>query len=465
MGAKSGQNAKQGGTKRLALVVFGALFALLFVGFAVAQGLTKPGVPSGDIAHVSGVPSDLANVSQEEMRRGILQQAAGSGEKKAPKPGSKKYEELKTAVTSELIESVWLRAEAENLGIQVTPKQIETELENIKKENFPTPKAYNEFLKTAHYTQDEVNGKVELSILNKKIGERISRQAQPASNSEIQNYYEEEKATQFTEPPTRDVRVVINKKKSEVEAAKKALEADDSPASWKKVAKKYSSDPTTSSKGGLQKAIPEELLQGPLKKAIFGSATGELVGPIKYQGNYLLIEVDKLNPEKVKSLGEARSQISETLNQQKQQEYVQEFGTKYQQKWISRTVCASGFEVEDCSNYPESERIAKAREPYKVCYEANPKEPPTECPAPVQQIKPALPGTVTPVKPSGEQFVQRPLPEAGAGGGEGAEALEGIEGAPEGAPEAAPEQGGAEAEPEPESEAEPEPEAEGESGE
>ena len=124
------------------------------------------------------------------------------------------------------------------------------------------------------------------------------------------------------------MRVVINKKKSEVEAAKKALEADNSPASWKKVAKKYSSDPTTSSKGGLQKAIPEELLQGPLKKAIFGSATGELVGPIKYQGNYLLLEVDKLNPEKVKSLGEARSQISETLNQQKQQEYVQEFGAQ-----------------------------------------------------------------------------------------------------------------------------------------
>ena len=192
-GPNRGRTQSRLGPSGWRLSVFGALFALLFVGFAVAQGLTQPGVPSGDIAHVSGVPSDLANVSQEEMRRGIIQQAANSGEKKAPKPGSKKYEELKTAVTSELIESVWLRAEAENLGIQVTDKQIETELANIKKENFPTPKAYNEFLKTAHYTQDEVNGKVELSILNKKIGEQISEQAQPASNSEIQNYYEEEK--------------------------------------------------------------------------------------------------------------------------------------------------------------------------------------------------------------------------------------------------------------------------------
>lgn len=436
----------------MALVVFGALFALLFAGFAVAQGLTGPSVPSGDIAHVSNVPSDIANVSADEMRRGIIQQAAASGEKKTPKPGSKKYAELKTAVTSELIESIWLRAEAENLGIQVTEKQIETELESIKEQNFPTPKAYNEFLKTSHYTQDEVNGKIEVSLLRNKIGERISGQAQSASNSEIQSYYDEQKATQFTEPPTRDVRVVVNEKKSEVEKAKKALEADNSPASWKKVAKKYSSDPTTNTKGGLQESIPEELLQGPLKKAIFGSATGELVGPIKYQGSYLLIEVDKLNPEKVKSLGEVRSQISQTLNQQKQETYVQEFSAKYRSKWVSRTVCASGFEVEACSNYPESERIAKAREPYKACYEANPKEAPTECPAPVEQIKPALPGTVTPLKPNGEQFVQRPQPEAAAGGA-ASEALEGIEGA-EGAPEAAPESGGGEAEPEAEPEGE-----------
>jgi parvulin-like peptidyl-prolyl isomerase len=454
VGAKSGQNAKQAGAKRLALVVFGALFVLLFVGFAIAQGLTQPSVPAGDVAHVSDVPGDIANISEEQLKRGILQQAATGGEKKAPKPGSKKYEELQASVMTELVQSVWLRAEAENLGIEVTEKQIETELANVKKQNFPTPKAYNEFLKTAHYTQDEVNEKIELSILNKKIGEKVTNEAQPASSAEIKDYYEEEKATQFTEKPTRDVRVIVNEKQSEVEKAKEALEADNSPASWKKVAKKYSSDPTTSSKGGLQKAIPEELLQGPLKKAIYGSATGELVGPTKFQGNYLLTEVVKLNPEKVKTLGEVRSQISQTLTQEKQQEHLQEFGASYQQKWISRTVCASGFEIEECSNFPDSKRIAKAREPYKACFEANPKEPATECPAPVEQTKPALPGTVTPRKPGGEPFVQRPFPEATAAAG--SEALEGVEGA-EGAPEevapeeaapeeAAPESGGAEEE-------------------
>ena len=37
----------------------------------------------------------------------------------------------------------------------------------------------------------------------------------------------------------------------------------------------------------------------------------------------------------------------------------------------------------------------------------------SECPAPVTQTQPALPGSVTEVKPKGEPFAQRPLPAAG----------------------------------------------------
>ena len=59
----------------------------------------------------------------------------------------------------------------------------------------------------------------------------------------------------------------MNENKKEVEAAQKALEADNSEASWKKVTKKYS--PTTATNGGLQKEIAEEFLTEPLKKDIF----------------------------------------------------------------------------------------------------------------------------------------------------------------------------------------------------
>lgn len=424
MGAKAGQRGRPGkpgrdrgaGRQRLALILFGALFLLLFLGFAIAQGISGPSVPSGDVAHVSDAPEGFENVSEAELKRTILRQATSEGKKAAaPKPGTDKYEELKTKAMTELLEGVWLRGEAEALGITVTDKQVEDELATIKKQNFPAKGAFEKFLKESRFTIEEVNDLVELQVLVKEIQEQVTSEAPAPSSSEVEAYYEAEKEAQFTTKENRDVRIVLNKDESKVEAAKKELEADSSPASWEKVAAKYSSDPTSKSKGGLQEGLTEEFLQGPLKAAIFDSATNELIGPIKFQGNYIVAEVVKLNPGKVQSLAEAKQQIESTLAQEQQQEFLSEFAVDYRVKWSARTTCASGFEIELCDNYKGDGRPANAS---PACYEADPKTPPTECPSPVTPINPALPGTVTEVNPEGEQFPQRPRPEGTGEAGE-----------------------------------------------
>jgi parvulin-like peptidyl-prolyl isomerase len=403
------------------LLALGALLVVLFVIFAVTQGIGSPSVPAGDAAIVKGGPSGKNTIGEAEVRRAIGRQIAAAGKEgkeKAPRPGSKKYEELKETAFGELIQLIWIKGEAEEMNISATAKQIEEKLEEIKKQSFPTPKAYKEFLKTSDFTQADVNARVEEQVLGSKIEERVKGEAEPAGAGEIQAYYDKEKAAQFTVRASRDVRVIINKDKSKVEAARKALEGDRSPASWKKAAARYSSDPATKSIGGLQKEVTEEFVKGELKKAIFDKPTGELSGPIRFQQNYLLIEPVKINAEKVKPLAEVRSQISQTIGQKKQEDFFSEFATAYQAKWSSRTFCASGFEVEQCANYPASKTLEKSREPYKACYEADPKTPTKECPAPVPQAKPALPGTVTPDSPNGEQLPQRPHPPGGDEEGE-----------------------------------------------
>lgn len=427
MGAKAGQRGKPGrgpggndrtaGRQRLALIVFGALLLLLFVGFAIAEGLTGPSVPSGDAVHISSVPDEFANISEEKVKRATIRQAT-SGEEKAkkpPKPGTDKYEELQEKALTELIEGVWIRGEGEELGVKVTEKQVEDELETIKEQNFPTPAAYNKFLEESNFSQDEVNELVELQIITKEIQETVNGQAPKPSSAQIEAYYEDEKETQFTTKESRDVRLILNEDKGEVEAAKKALEQDSSPGSWKKVAKKYSSDPTSAAKGGLQEGITEEFLQGPLKAAIFDSPTKELVGPVKFEKNWVLVEVVKLNPQKEQELSEVKAQIESTLGQQLQQEYLSEFVAGFEGKWRQRTVCASGFTIEKCGNFKGNGHPQNAS---PACYEADPKTPAKECPAPVTPISPALPGTVTLTKPKGEPFQQRPLPEAAAEAGE-----------------------------------------------
>ena len=442
MGAKAGKGKSSGGGRaagrqRLALILFAAVFVLLFVGFAIAQGIGSPSVPAGDVAKVQSVPDEIGEISKEEFNRAMERAAAGAKLKKAPAPGSKKYEEMKETALKELLEAAWIRGEAEEMGIKTTAKQVEEELAAIKKQSFPTKGSYQKFLKESKFTEEDVNDVVEVKVLSTAIQTQVNSEAPAPSSSEVQSYYEAEKAAQYTEKESRDVRIILNKDKSKVEAAKKELEKDHSPAAWKKVAKKFSSDPASKTKGGLTEGVSEEFLQEPLKKAIFGAATGELVGPTKFESNWILTEVVKLNPAKVKQLPEVKAQIEETLKSEKQQSFFSEFVSGYTSKWTSRTYCASGYVIENCANFKGSGHPKTAN---AACYEANPKTPAEECPAPVTPISPALPGTVTQQKPKGESFPQRPLPESSGEEGAGATELPPGAAPPEGAPEAAPEE-------------------------
>jgi len=409
VGAKPGQSRKSG-RQRLALVLFGALFVVLFAGYAIAQGLGHPSVPDGAVAIVQHVPEEDGTVSEAEFKRALLQQAAQAKLKKTPRPGDDKYEELKAAALGELLDTIWIQGEAEELGISVTPKQVATELAQIKKTNFKTDAEFQKFLKTSRFTNADVLGKVKLQLLSTQIQEGITKEAPPASSAEISDYYDTAKESQYTTAESRDVRVVVNKDKAKLEAAKATLDKDSSAASWKKIAAKYSEDSLTKSKGGLQPALTEELLAGQdeLKAAVFDNPTGVVVGPVEVQGKFFVLEVEKLNPEKVKSLPEVSAEIKSQLTQQVAQEVFSEFVAEYQSKWQSRTFCAADFLIERCANFKGSGHPAGAP---PGCYEADPKGgTPKACPAPVAQVAPALPGSTTLLKPQGERLPQRPRP-------------------------------------------------------
>ena len=418
-----GKSRKAAGLQRFALLVFGAAFVALFAIFAVAEGIGEPSIPDDAVAVVEWVPSDVGTVTKVDFARGMLHQAGLAKLKRTPKPGDSKYEELKEAALGEILDSIWIQGEAEDLGITVTEKQIATELANIKRQNFKTKAAYEEFLKSSRFTPEEVNARVKTQLLGTQIQERISQDSPTPTDAEVSATYDASKDTQYTSKPSRDVRVIITKNKGKADEAKAILVKDSSEDSWKKVAAKFSIDPTSKAKGGLQEGLSEEAVQEPLKAAIFKSAQGEVVGPVEFQKNFIVVEVEKLNPEKVQKLEEVSSQIKSQLTQQVQQTFFSEFVRNYTTKWESRTFCASGFQIVGrCAN-------ARAGHPSSAppgCYEADPKTPATECPAPVTQTKPALPGSVTVLKPQGEQLAQRPRPEGlKETGGEGLQLPEG----------------------------------------
>lgn len=415
----SAKGGKSAGLQRLALLGFAALLILLFVIFAIAQGIGHPSVPSDAVAVVEDAPDGSGTLTKAEFQHQLVQVAAEAKVTPVPKPGDEKYEELRDKALEEALNAIWIPGQAAEMGITVTPKEVAEELTKLKKKAFKTEQQYKEFLKEAHFTQADVNAKVKLQILVERVQKQVTEEAPIPSNSEIKNFYEAAKSSQYTTPESRDIRVIKNPDKAKVEEAKVALEKDDSDKSWAAVAKKYSVD-TTKSTGGLQSAVTEGAgtPQEPLEREVFAAEQGELEGPLQEGKTYTVFEVMKITPEKVQSFDEVKPQISNQLAEQAKQQTFSAFARNYGAKWLSRTFCASGFTTEHCSNFKGDGRPPEAEE---ACYEANPKKPAEACPAPSQQVKPAQPGTVSPITPEGQKLAQRPRPsklEAAAPEGE-----------------------------------------------
>jgi parvulin-like peptidyl-prolyl isomerase len=89
-----------------------------------------------------------------------------------------------------------------------------------------------------------------------------------------------------------------------------------------------------------------------LREDIFGAGVGELIGPVKQEQNYLLVEVAKLNPGAVTPLAEVRSGIRRQLTEEARQKKFAEFADSFRRQWRARTVCAPELAIETCSNGP-----------------------------------------------------------------------------------------------------------------
>jgi foldase protein PrsA len=425
-GGAPGRPSEPVAARRLGLIVFGAAFLILFVVVAIAEGVGDPSVPAGDVALVEGVPGNTGEVTEAKFKHALEQTAAQAGEKSAPKPGDPKYEELKETAMKSLFEAIWLQGLAEEEGVELSAKEVDEELKKVKKESFKTEAEYQEFLKEAHYTPADVRERVKIQKLSSELQEQLKGNVAPPSQSEVEAYYAEAKATQFTQKPSRDVRLIVNKDRKKAEEAKEALAKDNTAKNWEAVAKKYSEDPTTKASGGLQKGVQEGTLEEPLNAEIFETPEGQVEGPVNAQRGYTVFEVENSTPESVQELKAVEGQIKSTLQQRAEQEYFTGVVADFNADWTSRTFCASGYVFERCANFKSSGHPSTAP---PACYEANPKGGlPEACPAPVFQLIPALPGSVTLLEPQGKPLAQRPQPA-----GLESESATGATGLPEGA--------------------------------
>lgn len=397
--------------RRLGLLVFGVSFVLLFAIVAIAQGIGNPSVPDGDVAVVEDAPGDTGKVTQERFDRALEQAATQGGVEEPPKPGDEQYEQLRDSALNSLFETIWLQGLADEMGISVGEKRVQSEFRKLKDENFSSEREYKKFLKDSNFTQEDVNERVKLQVLSTEIQQELQDEVPEPSEGEVERYYEAAKTTQFTQPPSRSVRMILNEDRQKAQRARNQLNEDNTQKSWNRLAKRLSEDDATKDSGGLQEGITEGTLDETLDAAVFGAPEGQIEGPIETDRGFYVFEVQNSSPESVQELSEVEAQIQSQLAQQAQQDYFNGFVSNFNSLWQSRTYCVDGYVSERCANFQPDGRPATAP---PGCYEADPEGgPPDACPAPVFQLIPAMPGSVTVLEPQGTPLAQRPQPAGG----------------------------------------------------
>src|SRR5215203_2290382 len=143
-----------------------ALIAALALAACGGGGTSSADVPTGAVAVVGD-----KTVTKEEFDKLIQQKKSAEAQKQDfPEPGTTEYEALKATVVKGLVEQKEWELEGEAMGVKVTDKEIETELDKLKQQYFQgDEQKYSAELAKQGLTDEDVRKELRTRVLTNKI--------------------------------------------------------------------------------------------------------------------------------------------------------------------------------------------------------------------------------------------------------------------------------------------------------
>jgi foldase protein PrsA len=251
---------------------------------------------------------------------------------------------LGSQVMDFLIKAYWYQAEAAKLHIKVTDAQVQQAFNSAKKQSFPTAAAFQTYLTQTGLTTQDILFRFRVNQVFAKL---LAKHHTTVTSAQIQAYYQSHRS-QFGSPASRDIRIVRTKTEQQALAAKAALQSGQS---WNEVAKKYSIDTATKSKGGLLVGVTKGQEEQALDSAAFSAAANKVIGPVKGTFGYYVIEVTKIKASTQQTLARATALIQQTLTGQAQATAQAAVDKQAKNDWLHKTQCRSPYAMSDCSGY------------------------------------------------------------------------------------------------------------------
>lgn len=304
--------------------------AVVLVAAGCGGGDDEEGVPGDAIAVVDG-----SSIAKTEFD-GLINQAKRSykaQKRDFPKVGTSEYNVLKNQAVQFLVQRAQFEQKAEELDVDVTDKQVDDRLKQIKKQYFAgDQKRYEKQLEQQGLTDAQVRRDIRAQLVQEGIFKTVTEDVK-VTDKDIQDYYDKNKA-QYGTPESRDVRHILVPTKKLADRLYKRIKAGEDFA---KLAKQNSKDPGSKDQGG-KLTVNRGQTVAPFDKQAFELPKNKLSPPVKTQYGYHLIEpLSDVKPAKTTPLKQVRESIRQQLLQTKKNEAMTKWVDDTKQEFADQT--------------------------------------------------------------------------------------------------------------------------------
>jgi parvulin-like peptidyl-prolyl isomerase len=246
-----------------------------------------------------------------------------------PKQGTTEYASIKSQAITLLVQETEREEKAKDLGIEITDKQIDARLKQIKQQYFQgNDKTYKAQLKKQGLSESQVRSEVRSQLVSEALYKKVTGDVK-VSDAEVKTYYKNH-TSEFQQAASRTVRHILVKKKTLADSIYSQLKGG---GDFAQLAKKYSLDTVSAAQGGKYDAVKGQSV-APFDKVAFQLKVNEISKPVHTQYGWHVIQaLTAIKPAQTKSESSVAAQIKSQLLQNKQKQAVNDWSKQLQKDY------------------------------------------------------------------------------------------------------------------------------------
>ena len=225
------------------------------------------------------------------------------------------------------VNNVLIRQAAKDEGVTVTDSDVEAKINELKKQ-FADDAAFEEALKKAKMTVEELEEQLRDQLVTTKLVEKLTRDIK-VSDADAQAYYDKNK-TQFVEKAAVHASHILFNEDDKA-TAEKVLGQVKNGGDFTALAKEYSKDTVSAANGG-DLGWPTTPYVTEFQTAADKLKPGQISELVKSPFGWHIIKVIERRGDRQKPLKEVRESIVQILSQQQQAEAYQQYVDKLKKK-------------------------------------------------------------------------------------------------------------------------------------